>query len=178
MNMLAHVPELIKSGISSFKIEGRMKSAYYTAVVTNAYRAAIDGYLRDGENYSLDERWNKELDSVSHREYCTGYYFDDPMNNAQLCENPGYMREKAYLAVALEYDAERKMAKFRQRNKVSLGMAAELISPGKFGRGFTVEKIISAENGAELESAPHPFMEFWVPVPFEVKAGDILRGAN
>lgn len=178
MNMLAYVPELIKSGISSFKIEGRMKSAYYTAVVTNAYRAAIDGYLRDGENYSLDERWNKELDSVSHREYCTGYYFDDPMNNAQLCENPGYMREKAYLAVALEYDAERKTAKFRQRNKVSLGMAAELISPGKFGRGFTVEKIISAENGAELESAPHPFMEFWLPVPFEVKAGDILRGAN
>lgn len=52
MNMLAYVPELIKSGISSFKIEGRMKSAYYTAVVTNAYRAAIDGYLRDGENYS------------------------------------------------------------------------------------------------------------------------------
>ena len=178
MNMLAHVPELIKCGISSFKIEGRMKSAYYTAVVTNAYRAAIDGYLRDGDAYKLDERWHHELDSVSHREYCTGYYFDDPMKNAQLCENPGYMREKAYLAVALEYDAERGMAKFRQRNKVSRGMAAELISPGKFGRAFTVEKLYSAENGAELESAPHPFMEFWIPVPFDVHAGDILRGAG
>ena len=92
MCMIEHVPELIESGITSFKIEGRMKSAYYTAVVTNAYRAAIDAYIKEGENYRFDECWLRELDSVSHREYCTGYYFDDPMQNAQTCTQPGYLR--------------------------------------------------------------------------------------
>lgn len=178
MNMLAHIPELIKSGIFSFKIEGRMKSAYYTAVVTNAYRAAIDGYMRDGDAYITDEKWLRELDSVSHREYCTGYFFDDPAKEAQLCKNPGYMREKAYLAVALSYDAESGMAKFRQRNKLSAGERVELISPGKYGRAFTAEKIFSADGTEEIESAPHPFMEFWLRVPFEVHEGDILRGAG
>ncbi|MCQ2771224.1 MAG: U32 family peptidase, partial [Clostridia bacterium] len=108
MCMVEHVPELIEAGISSFKIEGRMKSAYYTAVVTNAYRAAIDGYLNDKNGYTFDKNWLDELDSVSHREYCTGYYFDKPIENAQLCTQPGYMREKAYIAVAESYNKEKK----------------------------------------------------------------------
>lgn len=178
MNMIAHVPELIEAGISSFKIEGRMKSAYYTAVVTNAYRAAIDGFLKDGDAYVLDPRWEQELDSVSHREYCTGFYFDDPMENPQLATTSGYLREKAYLAVALDYDEKTGLALFRQRNKVSRGDAVELISPGQFGRAFAAEKMIAAESGEEVESAPHPFMEFWLPVPFPVHKGDILRGGS
>lgn len=154
-----------------------MKSAYYAAVVTNAYRAAIDGYMAKGADFALDPAWLLELDSVSHREYCTGYFYDDPMNNAQTCTMPGYLREKAYLAVAQEYNAGRGMALFIQRNKLSCGDGVELISPGKLGRGF-IAKEMTDENGGKIESAPHPFMKFWLKVPFEVKAGDILRGAN
>lgn len=177
MCMVEHMSELIKAGVTSFKIEGRMKSAYYAAVVTNAYRAAIDGYMEKGDDFSLDTAWLAELDSVSHREYCTGYFYDDPMNNAQTCTVPGYLREKAYLAVAQEYDAEKGMALFIQRNKLSVDDSVELISPGKLGRGFKAE-MMTDEKGEPVPSAPHPFMKFWLKVPFEVKPGDILRGAN
>ena len=175
--MIAHIPELLEAGISSFKIEGRMKSAYYTAVVTNAYRAVMDAYIKDRENYTFDERWRRELDSVSHREYCTGYYFDSPQDNAQTCTRPGYLREKAYLAVCCGYDAESGTAAFIQRNKTSVGEAVEIISPGLPGRGFVIERMAGAQ-GEPLSSAPHPFMEFAVPVPFAVREGDIMRSAG
>lgn len=177
MCMVEYMSDLIRAGITSFKIEGRMKSAYYAAVVTNAYRAAIDGYKKDGDNFVLDKRWTSELESVSHREYCTGYFFDDPMKNAQTCTMPGYMREKAYLAVAIEDDKEKGLSLFVQRNKLCVGDKAELISPGKFGRAFEISEMYD-ENMNAIESAPHPFMKFYIKVPFEVREGDILRGAS
>ncbi len=176
MCMIEHIPALMRSGIDSFKIEGRMKSAYYAPVVTNAYRMAIDKYCEAGEaGYEYDPRWLCELESVSHREYSTGYWFDDAMENAQLCENPGYIREKAYIATAVAYDAERGAACFMQKNKVSSGEDVELISPGKCGRRFSIGQIYS-NDGEPIDSAPHPSMLFWAKVPFEVKAGDIIRG--
>lgn len=182
MCTLERIPELIESGISSFKIEGRMKSAYYVAVVTNAYRAAIDGYEKYGTDYVLDKKWTDELESVSHREYCTGYYFDDPRKNPQLCTRLGYVREKSYLAVAASYDEKLGAAEFIQKNKLCKGDGVELISPGRTGRGFTVDNIYqSVTDGAladETDSVPHPFMRFYLKTPFPVKAGDILRGAK
>ncbi len=177
MCMVEYMSDLIRAGITSFKIEGRMKSAYYAAVVTNAYRAAIDGYMKDGDSFVLDKRWTSELESVSHREYCTGYFFDDPMKNAQTCTMPGYMREKAYLAVAIKDDKEKGLSLFVQRNKLCVGDKAELISPGKFGRAFEISEMYD-ENMNAIESAPHPFMKFYIKVPFEVREGDILRGAS
>ena len=130
-----------------------------------------------------------ELESVSHREYSTGYYRDLPIENAQTTENTGYIREKAYFATAVEYSAddiplgleyensEGRLYKFIQRNKVSVGDAAEIISPSKIGRGFTVSEIYSTE-GERIESAPHPSMLFFVRVPFEVKVGDIMRSGK
>ena len=193
MCMIEHIPELMKSGIKSFKIEGRMKSAYYTAVVTNAYRMAIDAYERDPEHYKFDPAWLSELESVSHREYGTGFYFDDPMQNPQLVSACGYLREKAYFSTATEYNEDEAAAllskgvvleneagrlyRFIQRNKVSSGEGAELISPGKIGRGFDVRELYSPE-GDPWESTPHPSMIYWCRVPFEVREGDIMRAAS
>lgn len=177
MCMIEHIPELIASGIDCFKIEGRMKSAYYTAVVTNAYRTAIDAYTADPINYKFNPEWLRELESVSHREYCTGYWYDSPMDNPQLCTNNGYIREKAYIATAISYDPDTSLACFLQRNKISCGEGAELISPGKIGRAFTVTEMYD-EYMNKIEACPHPLMKFYVKVPFEVKTGDILRGAN
>ncbi|MBQ7325833.1 MAG: U32 family peptidase, partial [Clostridia bacterium] len=75
MCMIEHIPELMESGVTSFKVEGRMKSAYYAAVTANAYRMAMDAYAKDPEGYRYDPAWLTELESVSHREYCTGYWF-------------------------------------------------------------------------------------------------------
>lgn len=185
--MLRHIGELIEAGVTSFKIEGRMKSAYYTAVITNAYRMAIDRYLADPEGYVFDEALWREVESVSHREYCTGYWFDDPRENPQLCTTPGYIREKAYFAVAIEEgelpaglektNAAGTLYRFRQRNKVSVGDTAEVLSPGKEGQPFVVLELYDAEGNA-IESAPHPLMEFFVRVPFAVSVGDIMRAGE
>lgn len=178
MNTIEIIPKLVECGINSFKIEGRMKSAYYTAVVTNAYRMALDAYLANPAEYTFDERLNKELDSVSHREYCTGYYLGLPFDEAQLCTKDGYIREKAYFATA-EGNAEsygEGLYRFRQKNKVKIGDNAELISPSKVGRPFTVTELYDL-SGNPIESAPHPSQEFLCRVPFAVKDGDIMRSA-
>jgi putative protease len=164
-----------------------MKSAYYTALVTNAYRIAIDSYLSDPLNYSLDKDLLTELDSVSHREYCTGYYLDEPKDEANLCTISGYIREKAYFATSIDHlslperlEAETeggKLYTFIQRNKVKVGDKADVISPGSVGKSFTVSELYS-EKGEPIESAPHPGMKFFVRVPFEVKVGDIMRSGE
>ncbi len=175
MCMIEHIPVLFDCGIDSLKIEGRMKSAYYTAVVTNTYRMALDAYTKDPKNYKYDPVWMYELNSVSHREYDTGYYFDDPMNDAKTVTEGGYLREKAYIATAISYDEKTRRATFLQKNKVVKGQKAELLTPGKAGVGFTVGDMFDAD-GAEIGSAPHPGMIFDMVMPFDVKKGDIIRG--
>ena len=193
MCMIEHIPALIESGIASFKIEGRMKSAYYTAVATNAYRMAIDAYLADPKGYAFDPAWLEELESVSHREYGTGFYFDDPIQEAQTVSTCGYLREKAYFSTATEYVEEEadaiisaggvmenesgRLYRFIQRNKVSAGEGAEMISPGKIGRAFDVCELY-APDGQRIESTPHPSMIYWCRVPFEVREGDIMRASS
>ena len=177
MCMIEHIPELMDSGIASFKIEGRMKSAYYAAVTANAYRMAIDAYKKDPAGYAYDPAWKRELESVSHREYCTGYFFDRPIEDGKLTDNPGYIREKAYLAVATDYDEKSGRATFIQRNKAVCGQPAELLTPGQCGRPFVLCEMQN-EAGEAIEAAPHPFMPFSVKTPFPVKPGDILRGGE
>ena len=169
---IEHIPELVEAGINSFKIEGRMKSAYYTAVVTNAYKMALDSYF-SGE-YSYDPAWYRELESVSHRDYHTGYYFTDSHADANLAPNNGYIKDKAYLAVAVGYDKDSGIAEFTQRNKMCYGDEAELISPGSIGRELSVGELYD-ENMNPIESTPHPYMKFYMKVPFEIREGDILR---
>jgi len=169
---IEHIPELIEAGINSFKIEGRMKSAYYTAVVTNAYKMALDSYFSG--NYEYDPEWYRELESVSHRDYHTGYYFTDSHMDANLAPNNGYIKDKAYLAVAVGYDAESGLAKFTQRNKMSSGESAELLTPGQIGRQLVIGELFD-ENMNPIESTPHPYMTFYMKVSTEVKVGDILR---
>lgn len=188
--MIEHIPELMQSGAVSFKIEGRMKSAYYTAVVTNAYRMAIDAYQKDPEGYQYNPAWKTELESVSHREYGTGFFFSEPMDSPQLVSTCGYLREKAYFSTATEYHGDEmevlqacgiseinengRLYRFIQRNKVAVGEAAELVTPGKIGSGFTVGELY-APDGTPLSATPHPSMIYWCRVPFAVREGDILR---
>ena len=169
---IEHIPELVEAGINSFKIEGRMKSAYYTAVVTNAYKMALDSYFSG--NYQYDPEWYRELESVSHRDYHTGYYFTDSHADANLAPNNGYIKDKAYLAVAVSYDKERGLAEFTQRNKMLKGDPVELLTPGKIGRSLIIGELFD-ENMNPIESTPHPYMRFFMRVPFEICEGDILR---
>lgn len=175
MCMIEHVRELVESGIDSFKIEGRMKSAYYTAVVTNTYRMAIDAC--NAGDYNVRSAWLDELDSVSHREYSTGYYFDDPAENAQTVTFMGYLREKAYIATVLAYDVNTSEAKLQLKNKVCRGDSVELLTPGKTGVRFVMEEMWNEERES-IDAAPHPQQIFYAKLPFAVKEGDIIRSAR
>ncbi len=172
--MIEHIPQLCECGISSFKIEGRMKSVYYTAVTANCYRMAIDAYMQDKDGYTFDSRLLNELESVSHREYDTGFYFDKPLDDAKVASSVGYLKSKAYLADCIDYDKETGIATFVQKNKLSVGDTVEVISPGKFGKSFTVSAMTDMKGNA-IDCCPHPYMKFKMPMPFEVCRGDILR---
>ncbi len=170
--VIEHIPELVEAGIDSFKIEGRMKSAYYTAVVTNTYKMALDAYFAG--NYAYNPLWMRELESVSHRSYATGYYFSDCHLDANTAESNGYIKEQAYLATVLAYDAESGVATLSQRNKMSVGDKVEVVTPGAVGRPLTVD-CLKNEKGEDISATPHPYMVFTMPTPFAVHPGDIVR---
>lgn len=177
MCMIEHVPELVDAGISSFKLEGRVRSAYYTAVVTNTYKMALDKYIKDPASYSFDPLYMRELCSVSHRQYDTGFFFSPPHENANTVDDMGYIREKAYLATAISDSDENGVALFTQRNKFTKGDSVELLTVGKTGIAFFADEL-SDESGAPLESTPHPNQIFRLKCPVKVTAGDILRGGE
>ncbi len=175
MCMIAHIPELVKAGIDSFKIEGRVKSAYYTAVTANAYKTELMRYMANPDSYVFDEDFHTELTSVSHREYGTGYFFDAPSENAQITKDGGYIRDKAFLATVESYDEATGRAVLYQRNKALNGEECQLVSPGVKTRNIVLEDMRDMDGNA-IESAPHPQMRFSVKAPFQLKYGDIVRG--
>lgn len=127
--MLAHIAKLHAAGIDSFKIEGRNKSAYYTAITTYAYRSAIDGYLKHPFPDYIPEAWIlEEMEKVSHREYTTGFYFG-PIEKGQVYETAGYLRSWDVAAIARSYDGERLAVS--QRNRFYEGDELEAVEPGR-----------------------------------------------
>lgn len=173
--MIEHIPELVEAGIDSFKIEGRVKSAYYTAVTTNAYKTELTKYFADKENYVFDKASLHELESVSHREYDTGYFFDKSIEDAKISKDGGYIRDKAFLSTVEDVCEEKGIAILCQRNKSVEGQVCELVSPGKTSVEFKLEDMRDL-NGEKIESSPHPQMLFSVKMTVPMKKGDIIRG--
>ncbi len=167
MCMIEHIPELIDAGVTSFKIEGRMKSAYYTAVVTNAYRHAIDAAIK-GER--LDPDWVHETDMVSHRPYTTGFYFGEP---GQYYPDAMYFTEADVVAV-VENCAENGDALLTQRNKFSVGDALELLTPGDKPIAFTAEALFD-EEGEAIPDTRRAMMPFRMKLPVCAPAGSMVR---
>ena len=169
---IEHIPELIEAGIDSFKIEGRMKSAYYTAVVTNTYKMAIDSYFSG--NYEYNPDWYRELESVSHRDYATGYYYSDSHMDSNTASTTGYIKDKAYLAVVVSYDKNTKIATLSQRNKMKTGDAIEILTPGRCAFKSIVGEMKN-EKDEVIEATSHPYMIFTMKSDIELAAGDIVR---
>lgn len=173
MCMIEHIPELVKAGIDSFKIEGRAKSAYYTAVITNAYRAAVDGYLKNPTDSYVPEQWiTDEVKKVSYRDYCTGFYFDSPNENANVSFEGGYLRQWDVMAVVKECKDGYIICE--QRNKFSVGDTLEALQPSVKPVTITVEELLS-EAGEQLESVPHAMMTFKFKSDKVFSEGTILR---
>ena len=159
LNMIAHIPELVKSGITSFKIEGRVKSEYYVATVVNAYRREIDRYFADPENYVFDPNALEEVLKVSHRPYCTGFYFGKTDENSQVYENSSYIRDYDIVGFVLNYDEKTGIATVAQRNKFCVGDTVEIMQPGK---PYFAQKVewMKNEAGENIDCVPHAEMVF------------------
>ena len=167
--MIDHIPELIEAGIDSFKIEGRAKSAYYAACVTNAYRHGIDAAM-SGE--PLDPVWRAEVDKISHRYYYTGFYFGQPQAG-QIYGDAGYIRDWDVAAYVVSCD-EAGNAVLTQRGRFWKGDTLELLIPGRKPVAFTVGQMQNAE-GESIDYCPHPEMEIRMTLPVPAPEYSILR---
>ena len=165
--MIDHIPDLLDAGVDSLKIEGRMKSFYYAAVVTGAYRHAIDAAL---SGKALDVKWQNEVNMVSHRPYTTGFYFTQPGEEyADSSYSSG-----AEVAGVVESCSDDGLAVLTQRNRISQGDALELLIPGRLPIPFSAGRITS-EEGFEIESTRHAMMRYCLDLPVQAPRLSIIR---
>ena len=174
MCMIEYIPELIKSGINSFKIEGRLKSAYYVATVTRAYRQAIDACYAGRYDASLATQLLAELNKIAHREYGSGFYFGESGADGQIYDNSSCEQSHEFVGIVLSYDENSKLATIEQRNNVKCGEKVEFFQPG--GLSFAqpiVEMYDSA--GLTIDVAPHPQQIFQIRVDQPVEPNSLMR---
>ena len=153
--MIEHIPELIDSGIDSFKIEGRMKTALYVATVARTYRKAIDDYLESPELYQKNMDWYlDQISNCTYRQFTTGFFFGKPDESAQIYDNNTYVKEYTYLGIIGECTADG-LYRIEQRNKFSVGEQIEIMKPDGRNIPVIVRRIVD-EEGQEMQSAPHP----------------------
>lgn len=172
--MIEHIPELVKSGLSSLKIEGRVKTEYYVATVVGAYRREIDKYFNNPENYKFDGAELHELMKVSHRPYITGFYFGRPEGKAQVYTSNSYIRHYDLIGIVTDYDKESGIMTVSQRNRFFAGEQIEIISPGK---PFFTQTVTDLKNdkGEEISVAPHAAMTVTMKADQPVVVGSMLR---
>lgn len=149
--MIKHIPELVQSGINSFKIEGRMKSSYYVASVVKSYREALDSYMENPEKYKFKEEWMDNLLKTSHRDYYTGFYFGD--KDSQIYENSSYIRDYDIVGIVRDYDQNSGTATIEQRNKIFEGDTVEILRPT--GANFKIKlEDLTNKDGEKIDSTP------------------------
>ena len=167
MCMIDHIPELIDAGLDSLKIEGRAKSAYYAAVVTGAYRHAIDAALA---GQPLEPVWRDEVEKVSHRPYSTGFYFGEP---GQHTSHSRYVRDWQIMAVVTSCTPDG-TALCELRNKLSAGDQLELVGPDLKPVSITVEGLTDGD-GLSIPEARKPQMPFYLKLPVQAPPLSLLR---
>ena len=171
---IEHIPELVKSGIASLKIEGRVKTSYYVATVVGAYRRELDRYFNDPEGYVFNKAEYDELCKVSHRPYTTGFYFGKPDENSQVYTSSSYIRDYDLIGIVQEYDENTGIAKITQRNRFFKGDEAEIIQPMKPFFTQTLD-FLRDENGNDIDVANHAEQIVFIKMSEPVCEGAMLR---
>ncbi len=172
--MIDHIPELIESGVSSLKIEGRMKSVYYVAAVVAAYRKAIDSYYEAGTAFAVRPEWREELEKVSHRPYTTAFAFQEPDHSAQEYVKSQPEQPYDFIGLVLSGNEGKKTVQVQQRNHFKTGEVVECLTPAGDVFPVTIGKLVNAE-GEEVPAAPHPLEELTMMVENSLPPYTILR---
>ncbi len=172
--MIEHLPSVIEAGISSLKIEGRVKSSYYVATVVRAYRIALDEYLKDKENYKYKKEWMDEIRKVSHRDFTSGFFFGNPKEEGQIYETSSYLRGYDFVGMVLDYDKDKKLATVEQRNRIFKGDKLEFFGPNK---DFFIQEIKEMwdDKDNKIDVAPHAQQIIKIRLDKEVSRYDLIR---
>lgn len=171
--MIEYLNMLADAGVSSFKIEGRAKSSYYVSVITNAYRAAVDHMMYHPDK-KLPQWIIEETEKVSHREYCTGFFFGETAS-MQNTRDGGYVRSYDVAAIVECSDGE--YLNVHQRNRFFAGDTLEILQPGVQPRKIVAEEIIN-QNGEIVAAANKAAERYKIKCQLELPAGTILRMKN
>ena len=172
--MIEHIPEMVEAGIDSFKIEGRMKTALYVAVVTRTYRQAIDDYFTDPELYqSRMDYYKDEIAKCTYRQFTTGFFFGKPDHDTQIYDSNTYIKAYTYLGLIGESCGDGYYA-LEQRNKFSVGEEIEVMKPDGTDL-LVVVRGMTDEDGQPMESCPHPKQKIYVDLGVELSPFDLLR---
>lgn len=170
--MIGHIPELVRAGVDSLKIEGRNKTAYYAACVTGAYRAALDAYAADPAGFKLPQFCLDEVNKVSHRDYYTGFYFSSE-EIGQHYGDSQYIRDYEVVGMPVDCGVDGH-AVFALKNRIFKGEEIELIQPGQPPYRFRAEGMTDDDGTArELFNVPQMRVHFSFPFPVDEYA--ILR---
>lgn len=172
--MIEHIPELVEAGIDSFKIEGRMKTALYVAVVSRTYRRALDDYFQDPEVYKKNiPYYQKEIAKCTYRQFTTGFFFGPTSHETQIYDNNTYIKGYVYLGMIQKREDDG-TGWFEQKNKFSVGEMVEIMKPS----GENCETKVLAlydEEGNAIASCPHPEQQIRIQTECELQPFDIIR---
>lgn len=152
--LLPYLPDLYKAGLSSLKIEGRMKSIHYVATVVKVYREAFDAYERDPEHFTVKEEWLKELEKISHRPYTKGFSVSRPTEADQVYSQSSNTQTHDFIGLVQEYDETNHIAWVEQRNHFKVGQQVEFLQPKGKLVTMTIEKLCDAQGNA-IDAARH-----------------------
>lgn len=173
--MIEHLDELVYAGVSSFKIEGRVKTEYYVSCAAKAYREAIDDVFDDLGQYKRKlPKYLAELSKTSHRDFSTGFYYGRPNSSGQNYETSGYVRDYELIGVIRGYDYSKRMLEIEQRNKFVVGDDCEITEPGKEPETFTVTEMYDGD-GRLIAAAPHAQMKVFIKYPHAVSRFGFVR---
>ena len=175
--MIDYVPELVKAGIDSFKIEGLMRSALYVATVARTYRKAIDDWFESSVLFEANKGWYaEEIKKCTYRNFTTGFFFDKPDSDSQIYDNNTYVTGCKYFGY-IDKVNEDGTAIFEQKNKFGVGDKIQIMKADGRDVNATVLKMWD-ENGAEIESCPHPQSIVKIKFDADVEVMDIMRSAE
>lgn len=172
--LIDELDKLIEAGIDSFKIEGRMKTAFYVATVIRSYRQVIDAYYEGNYNDETVEKYFNELQKASHRHYTKGFFHKKPDGEDQIYENSSYIRKYDFIGTVLEYNPETKEAIIEQRNRFFPGEEIEIFGNSKDFFEYTIDSIRNVK-GEELEVANKPKEKIYMTIDLPLEEGDMLR---
>ncbi|MCR3921859.1 MAG: U32 family peptidase, partial [Firmicutes bacterium] len=144
--LIDYIGPLTKAGVSTFKIEGRMKSAYYVATVTRVYRQALDAYWSNPDHYMVDPSWHEELHKISHRPYTTGFLHGNPGESGQVFDSSAQVASHEFIGVVRAYKDLQNRVVVEMRNRFAEGETVEVVGPHSASREFTIHNLKNSKE--------------------------------